>query len=147
MYSGGMIIWNQLTDWYMMGLTPREHLCCSSWWAHNEYWQVPPSHLQAKSCCYVNTIQIEKAPETQQSQASSPPNFVSADLALFIHVLWTKGGLGQLCMKVESGEGARRCFFHFLLFFQVSSYLLVFIYFSLLIPLYQKAWRHICYIG
>lgn len=49
-------------------------------------------------------------------------------------------------MEVESGEGVRRCFPHFPLFFQVPfPYLLVFIYFSPLVPLYQKAWKHICH--
>lgn len=79
----------------------------------------------------------------------SPSEFVSLSLSVYlalIHVLWTKGGLGQPCMEVESGEGVRRCFPHFPLFFQVPfPYLLVFIYFSPLVPLYQKAWRHICH--
>lgn len=79
----------------------------------------------------------------------SPSEFVSLSLSVYlalIHVLWNKGGLGQPCMEVESGEGVRRCFPHFPLFFQVPfPYLLVFIYFSPLVPLYQKAWRHICH--
>lgn len=99
-----------------MGLTPREHLCSSSWRTHNENGQVSPSHLQAKACCYGNTIQIEKAPEAQPSQESFLHDliyFASLDLAFLIHVLWTKGDLGQPCMEVESGEGVRRFFHHF----------------------------------
>lgn len=83
--------------------------------------------MEAKSCCYVNTIQTEKVPEVQQSQGSFPEDLVSSWLSVGLtflpRVLWTKGGLGQLCVEVVSGEGVGRCFPHLPFF---SKFLLIY---------------------
>lgn len=97
----------------------------------------------------MNTIQIQKAPEAQQSRGSFPHNLVSSsvsvDFSFLTHILWTSGrSWTALQRSGEWGTCEMRSSFFFL--FQVSSYyLLAFIYFLPCIPLHQKSWRHACY--